>query len=408
MPIKRNTNGGSGTTIIGTTDYTQLVNKPCTPPAQIDEAVSKISNLVLPESGEVVTKTTLPVASDTSLGAIKAGSGITVDNTGLTNVKVNSGIKIDPTTKEVHLDKDNVDVTQLKNASMLAMGSFQGTFDNTATLSKFNNAQKSDFWLYNGTNNFSLGGHTWNNGDQIWCNTNVTGTPGNLTSNFSRVPNTVSQATTSSLGTVKLGNITPLADSSTPATGTSVGMAREDHVHPILSDATATASGKVPTPPNNTTTYLRGDATFATIPVMGASGSGHKSGLVPDTPTTSGTSKYLCEDGLWKSPSGTIAGSNGQIQFNDNGASGADSKLTWDNTNKRLGIGTATPTTELHIQSTKTTTPVEVDIRNKFVGQNGTANDYEISKINLGCEGFNASVSAKIPVGKWGDVFDLI
>lgn len=37
--------------------------------------------------------------------------------------------------------------------------------------------------------------------------------------------------------------------------------------------------------------------------VMGASGSTHASGLVPDTPTTAGTSKYLREDGTWAEPS---------------------------------------------------------------------------------------------------------
>lgn len=39
-----------------------------------------------------------------------------------------------------------------------------------------------------------------------------------------------------------------------------------------------------------------------TYSVMGASGSTHASGLVPDTPTTAGTSKYLREDGTWVIP----------------------------------------------------------------------------------------------------------
>ena len=41
--------------------------------------------------------------------------------------------------------------------------------------------------------------------------------------------------------------------------------------------------------------------------------------------------------------SGTAAGLQGQIQFNNSGNFGADSGLYWDNTNKRLGIGTTTP-----------------------------------------------------------------
>jgi hypothetical protein len=38
------------------------------------------------------------------------------------------------------------------------------------------------------------------------------------------------------------------------------------------------------------------------------------------------------------------AGTAGQIQFSDGSAFAADSNLFWDNTNKRLGVGTATPT----------------------------------------------------------------
>ena len=47
------------------------------------------------------------------------------------------------------------------------------------------------------------------------------------------------------------------------------------------------------------------------LTVMGASGSGHKGGLVPDTPSTSGTTKYLREDGTWSVPDG---GAGGDVQ----------------------------------------------------------------------------------------------
>lgn len=43
--------------------------------------------------------------------------------------------------------------------------------------------------------------------------------------------------------------------------------------------------------------------TDTTYSVMGASGSTHASGLVPDTPSTAGTAKYLREDGTWAEPS---------------------------------------------------------------------------------------------------------
>jgi len=47
---------------------------------------------------------------------------------------------------------------------------------------------------------------------------------------------------------------------------------------------------------------------------------------------------------------GVPAGANTQLQFNNAGAFGADAALAWDNTNKRLGIGTATPSTALTVQ----------------------------------------------------------
>ena len=46
----------------------------------------------------------------------------------------------------------------------------------------------------------------------------------------------------------------------------------------------------------------------------------------------------------------TAAGDSGEIQFNDGSdALAADAALHWDNTNKRLGIGTATPTQRLEV-----------------------------------------------------------
>lgn len=44
--------------------------------------------------------------------------------------------------------------------------------------------------------------------------------------------------------------------------------------------------------------------------VMGASGSGHASGLTPDTPATAGTTKFLREDATWAVPAGGGGGSS--------------------------------------------------------------------------------------------------
>lgn len=45
------------------------------------------------------------------------------------------------------------------------------------------------------------------------------------------------------------------------------------------------------------------DAKLGMVKAMGASGSSHSAGLVPDTPSTAGTTKFLREDGTWQDPS---------------------------------------------------------------------------------------------------------
>ena len=58
-----------------------------------------------------------------------------------------------------------------------------------------------------------------------------------------------------------------------------------------------------------------------------------------------------CKEG-WSEVGGTPAGANGYVQFNDNGSFGGDSNLFWDNTNKRLGIGTSSPSSKLTVAGT--------------------------------------------------------
>ena len=48
--------------------------------------------------------------------------------------------------------------------------------------------------------------------------------------------------------------------------------------------------------------------TDTTYSVMGASGSGHASGLVPDPGSTAGTTKFLREDGTWQVPAADASG----------------------------------------------------------------------------------------------------
>ena len=70
--------------------------------------------------------------------------------------------------------------------------------------------------------------------------------------------------------------------SSLPANG---GNAATVNSHTVLSDVPANA--------------VFTDTTYTT---MGASGSGHKGGLVPDPGSTAGTTKFLREDGTWQIP----------------------------------------------------------------------------------------------------------
>jgi hypothetical protein len=76
------------------------------------------------------------------------------------------------------------------------------------------------------------------------------------------------------------------------------------------------------------------------------------------TSPTTGDLLQLQASGLWENKtisgagliSGTIA--SGQVAFGTAaGVIGGDAGLTWDNVNKRLGVGTSTPTARLHVQA---------------------------------------------------------
>jgi hypothetical protein len=58
-------------------------------------------------------------------------------------------------------------------------------------------------------------------------------------------------------------------------------------------------------------TTLNGAVSAAQLPVMGASGSGHSQGAVPDPGATAGTTRYLREDGSWSVPAGGGSGASG-------------------------------------------------------------------------------------------------
>lgn len=55
------------------------------------------------------------------------------------------------------------------------------------------------------------------------------------------------------------------------------------------------------------------------------------------------------------------AGTDGQVQYNNGGAFGGDALFNWDDTNKRLGLGTAAPIGILHLKTTAATTRQVID-----------------------------------------------
>jgi hypothetical protein len=64
---------------------------------------------------------------------------------------------------------------------------------------------------------------------------------------------------------------------------------------------------------------------------------------------TIGSTRYAIKDSVGGGGGGTPAGSNGYVQFNNSSSFGGDSSLFWNNSNKRLGVGTKTPKTKLDV-----------------------------------------------------------
>lgn len=101
----------------------------------------------------------------------------------------------------------------------------------------------------------------------------------------------------------------------------------------------------------NLTGYLKGNGSAVSaqatpIPVAdGGTGTATPALVAGSNVTITGTWPNQTIAAIGGSP----GGSSGQVQFNSGGSFGADSNLFWDNTNKRLGVGTASPNAKLSV-----------------------------------------------------------
>lgn len=104
----------------------------------------------------------------------------------------------------------------------------------------------------------------------------------------------------------------------------------------------------------NGTTWTDGGSVSSVIGPTGATGSSGTAGATgPTGPTGAQGNTGVAGNTGPTGPTGasTASGSTGFVQFANSTAFAGDSNLFWDNTNKRLGLGTTTPTTRLDVTS---------------------------------------------------------
>lgn len=140
------------------------------------------------------------IASSTQLGQVKPTDGLSIDSSGTLTTKLGTGLAYDGT-KAITINPAQIDVTTLNKADTLVNGIYKGGLNATSTLATLTNAVKGNWWNVSAA--VTISGTAFGVGDQLWCQTAVTGVPVDLT-NFTRVPATMAQATTTATGTIQL------------------------------------------------------------------------------------------------------------------------------------------------------------------------------------------------------------
>lgn len=80
-----------------------------------------------------------------------------------------------------------------------------------------------------------------------------------------------------------------------------------------------------------------------------------------------GSTRYAIKDSV--GGGGSAAGSTGNVQYNNGGAFAGSNNLFWDNTNTRLGIGTASPATTLNLIGTNPYNALRIGDGTGYVNQ---------------------------------------
>jgi hypothetical protein len=133
-------------------------------------------------------------------------------------------------------------------------------------------------------------------------------------------------------------------------------------------------------------------------------------GTVPTARLGTGTANnttYLRGDGAWTTPSGgggSPAGTAGAVQFTNGTAFTADSSnFFWDDTNNRLGIGTATPTRPLDVvySTSNSGDQFPATFRTRFTGAGNGWNNVVFDNVGTNASAGNSITLAKNGTPKW-------